>query len=168
MSSELLINVTSKETRVALVEDGQVVELHIERADEKSIVGNIYKGRIVRVLPGMQAAFVDIGLERTAFLYAGDAREIVKDYALTLDPDDGDDTEPSEEPAYHVPRDLPIENFLQEGQEILVQVSKEPIGSKGARISSHISLPGRHLVFMPNVEHVGVSRRIKDEKESYR
>ncbi len=168
MSSELIINVTSQETRVALVEEGVVTELHIERASEKGIVGNIYEGRVMRVLPGMQAAFVDIGLERAAFIYAGDVYENTNEYGLIMGVEDGEKMLIEPEPGYYISRELPIEDILQEGQEILVQVSKEPMGTKGARISSRISLPGRNLVLMPTVDHVGVSRRIEDEKERKR
>lgn len=168
MSSELIINASSNETRVALVEDGSVTELYIERASGKGIVGNIYKGRVVRVLPGMQAGFVDIGLERAAFIYAGDVHAHFHDYGLMMGPEDMDKAAIEPEPILLMEREVPIEDVLQEGQEILVQVSKEPIGTKGARITSHISLPGRHLVLMPTVDHVGVSRRIEEEKERKR
>ncbi|MBW2147072.1 MAG: Rne/Rng family ribonuclease [Deltaproteobacteria bacterium] len=168
MSNELLINMTSHETRVALVEEAMVTELHIERASERGIMGNIYKGRVVRILPGMQAAFVDIGLERAAFIYAGDVYENTNEYGLMMGVDDEENVAIEPEPGYHIDREVPIEDMLQEGQEILVQVSKEPMGTKGARITSHISLPGRNLVLMPAVDHVGVSRRIEDEKERKR
>ncbi|MBW2552732.1 MAG: Rne/Rng family ribonuclease [Deltaproteobacteria bacterium] len=172
MPSELVINVTSQETRIALIENGILAELFIERRSEKGIGGNIYKGRVVRVLPGMQAAFVDIDLDRSAFLYVDDVYEDY-DYLelmmggsrengdVSLERDRKDTLAPSRYPS-------PIEDMLHEGQEVLVQVSKEPIGSKGARVTAHISLPGRYLVFMPTVDHIGVSRRIEDEGERTR
>lgn len=172
MPSELVINVTSQETRIALIENGILAELFIERRSEKGIGGNIYKGRVVRVLPGMQAAFVDIDLDRSAFLYVDDVYEDY-DYLelmmggsrengdVSLERDRKDTLAPSRYSS-------PIEDMLHEGQEVLVQVSKEPIGSKGARVTAHISLPGRYLVFMPTVDHIGVSRRIEDEGERKR
>lgn len=172
MPSELVINVTSQETRIALIENGILAELFIERQSEKGIGGNIYKGRVVRVLPGMQAAFVDIDLDRSAFLYVDDVYEDY-DYLelmmggsrengdVALERDRKDTLAPSRYSS-------PIEDMLHEGQEVLVQVSKEPIGSKGARVTAHISLPGRYLVFMPTVDHIGVSRRIEDEGERKR
>lgn len=172
MPSELVINVTSQETRIALIENGILAELFIERQSEKGIGGNIYKGRVVRVLPGMQAAFVDIDLDRSAFLYVDDVYEDFDDFELmmgvsgeqgdfSLERDRKDAIAPTKYPSH-------IEDMLHEGQEVLVQVSKEPIGSKGARVTAHISLPGRYLVFMPTVDHIGVSRRIEDEGERKR
>ncbi|AJF05586.1 Rne/Rng family ribonuclease [Geoalkalibacter subterraneus] len=169
MTKELVINTTSQETRVALLENGHIAELYIERSRERGIVGNIYKGRVIRVLPGMQAAFVDIGLEKAAFLYVADVFDEVE--AVEQFIDDGNHVSPpaSEEDDGEEIRVLPpIEDLLQEGQEILVQVAKEPIGTKGARITSHISLPGRNLVYMPTVDHVGISRRIECEEEKDR
>ena len=167
MANELVINTTSHETRVALIENGTIAELYIERAKVKGIVGNIYKGRVVRVLPGMQAAFVDIGLEKAAFLYVADVFDPLDEFDSFMD-GNGKKEEPSENdgPEFHPMH--PIEELLQEGQELLVQVSKEPLGTKGARITAHISLPGRHLVYMPTVDHVGISRRIEDEEERER
>ena len=167
MASELVINVTAQETRIALIENSTIAELYIERTREKGIVGNIYKGRVVRVLPGMQAAFVDIGLEKAAFLYVADVFDAMEEYENLLDDgkkeDRGSDVHDDTHPDYKVLH--PIEDLLQEGQELLVQVSKEPIGTKGARITAHISLPGRHLVYMPTVDHIGISRRIEEEEE---
>ncbi len=169
MTSELIINARPHETRVALVENGVVVELHIERKTGRELMGNIYRGRIARVLPGMQAAFVDIGLERTAFLYVAD---VYSDYLgleqmmLENSIDNSDRTEPAETSTKQL-RDISfqIEDLLHEGQDIMVQVAKEPIGHKGARVTTHISLPGRHLVLMPTVNHIGISRRIEDREE---
>lgn len=180
MASELIINADFYETRVALVENGQVAELYIERASDEGIAGNIYKGRVVRVLPGMQAAFVDIGLEKAAFLYVSDVHhplmemdQIFQDAGSGLQenqaPVSFEDSGSSQSPLED--KDLvevPIEDRLREGQEILVQVAKEPLGNKGARITTHVTLPGRNLVLMPLMDHVGVSRRIEDEKERKR
>lgn len=170
MPNELIINVTLGETRVARLENGVVTDLTIERKREKEVVGNIYKGRVVRVMPGMQAAFVDIGLERTAFLHASD---VVKDLTRFEDDGEGEHKENGDEDELHHPSkstasDRYIENVLKDGKEILVQVEKEPLGTKGARVTSHISLPGRYLVYMPTVEHVGISRRIGDASERQR
>jgi ribonuclease G len=160
MANELIINAMPHETRVALLEDKVLAEIYIERTKDRGIVGNIYKGKVVKVLPGMQAAFVDVGLEKAAFLYVSDVYGRVEDYEEI-------GFQGEEIPTVVNPT-LPIEELLSEGQEILVQVSKEPLGTKGTRITSHISLPGRYLVFMPTVDHVGISRRIKDEKERRR
>lgn len=174
MSNELIINARPYETRVALVENGVVVELHIERETGLQLVGNIYRGVVVRVLPGMQAAFVDIGLDRTAFLYVSDVHKDFLDLEQMMLGNDlaGEDfgviaSGTSKPGRLH---DIPfqIEDLLHEGQSIMVQVAKEPLGNKGARLTSHISLPGRHLVLMPTVNHVGVSRRIEDTEERER
>ena len=174
MANELIINATSHETRVALVENGVVVELHIDRKTDQELMGNIYRGKVVRVLPGMQAAFVDIGLDRTGFLYVSD---VYKDF-LGLEQvmlqnslsDEKASPQSSErinsEPLTEIFFD--IEDLLHEGQAIMVQISKEPMGAKGARLTSHISVPGRHLVLMPTVDHIGVSRRIEDLDERER
>lgn len=169
MANELVINTTSHETRIALIENGTIAELYIERSRVRGIVGNIYKGRVIRVLPGMQAAFVDIGMEKAAFLYVADVFEAIEDYENFMDVNEKKENGgEGEGQAQGLSPLHPIEELLQEGQEILVQVSKEPIGTKGARITSHISLPGRHLVYMPTVDHVGVSRRIENEPERER
>jgi ribonuclease G len=160
MANEIVINVTLQETRVALLEEGVLAELYIERTKDRGIMGNIYKGKVVKVLPGMQAAFVDIGQEKAAFLYVSDVNGRVEDYEEMGFPKE-------EMPLYFNPPSQ-IEDLLSEGQEVVVQVSKEPLGTKGTRITSHITLPGRYLVYMPTVEHVGVSRRIKDDKERKR
>ena len=167
MANELVINTTPHETRIALIENGTIAELYIERSRVKGIVGNIYKGKVIRVLPGMQAAFVDIGLEKAAFLYVADVFEAIEDYESFMDGADKKNGQLDED-GHAINPMHPIEELLQEGQEILVQVSKEPIGTKGARITAHISLPGRHLVYMPTVDHVGVSRRIENEEERER
>ena len=172
MSSELVINVTSQETRIALIENGAPAELFIERRSEKGIGGNIYKGKVVRVLPGMQAAFVDIGFARSAFLYVADVYDNYNGLEMMISPS-MDNSDPTlglggEDSFPTTPYTALIEDMLNEGQEILVQVSKEPIGSKGARVTSHISLPGRYLVLMPTVDHIGISRRIENEDERKR
>jgi len=171
MPTELIINTRPHETRVALVESGVLAELHIERETGQELMGNIYRGQVVRVLPGMQAAFVDIGLHRTGFLYVSDVyREVSRIEQTMVDQAiaGGSDFSPSEEPVLSeslsgIP--FTIEELLHTGQSIMVQVSKEPIGTKGARLTSHVSLPGRHLVLMPTVNHIGVSRRIEDAEE---
>ena len=142
---EILINVTSSEVRAALLENGVLQEVYVERAARRGLISNIYKGRVMRVLPGMQAAFIDIGLERTAFLHASD---IAKD-KLAEDPE-------------YVPN---IRELVREGDEIMVQVVKDPLGNKGARLTTYITLPSRHLVLLPRSNTVGVSARIEDEQE---
>jgi len=171
VSTDLIISVTHYEKRVALIENGTVSELYIERSGERSIAGNIYKGRVVRVLPGMQAAFVDIGLAKAAFLYVSDVYDNLEDIEKMMAGNEENKQEDElhrEEAEGSWPMEMHIEDRLQEGQEVLVQVAKEPLGSKGARITSHISIPGRHLVLMPTMDHVGISRRIEDESERSR
>ena len=215
MSNELIINATDQETRVALSENGSISELYVERHEENNIVGNVYKGKVARVLPGMQAAFVDIGLDKAAFLYAGDTYITDKTTKLSEEelsgdfdeevpiPDASEETgdvaptsqegEPSQNTAsektdsqnqthqnqrkyhhsrkrrapryYHPPS---IADLLKEGQEVLVQVTKNPIGTKGARLTMHLSIPGRNIVLMPSFGHVGVSRRIASDRERKR
>jgi ribonuclease G len=153
MSEEILINVTPVETRVALVENGMLQEVFIERAGRRGIVGNIYKGKVIRVLPGMEAAFVDIGLERAAFIHASDLSPEGRSEADELDL-----TKPA----------IDISSMVHEGQTLIVQVTKDPIGTKGARLTTHLSIPSRYLVFMPNNQHIGISQRIEDEEERER
>ncbi len=173
MSKELIINATISETRVALLEDGTVVEFFMERGDHLNISGNIYKARVQRVLPGMQAAFVDIGLEQAAFIYVNDIlSDVSKEYDAVFN-ETLSEEEQTKAPNLHFDEAynaevINIGDLINEGQDILVQVSKSPIGSKGARVTTRISLPGRFLVLMPTVDHVGVSRRIVDEKERLR
>ena len=163
--SEILINVTPRETRVALVENGMLQEVQIERAARRGYVGNIYKGRVQRVMPGMQAAFVDIGLERAAFLHASDIMRAPH-------PAEPGSDDPSEPAAQALPAQQPavpaINELLQEGQQIVVQVVKDPIGSKGARLTTQLSIPSRYLVLMPYVRVLGVSARIEGEGERAR
>jgi ribonuclease G len=244
MNKEMIISSTRHETRVAILEDDQVVEIFIEREQSRGVVGNIYKGRVSKVLPGMQSAFVDLGLERDAFLYvtdvisptaesleddeepggvdppenagggmheapetpaqdvvAVDAEERADEPPAALADDSADaelnhanssdaaassgpqaDVAPAEDsperqnaasrserrPRDRQQPDARIEDLLKEGQEIVVQVVKEPLGTKGARITSHLSLPGRFLVYMPTVEHIGVSRKIESREERRR
>ncbi len=166
MGSEILINVTREETRVGLLEGGQVVEFYVERKRDASLVGNIYKGKVVKILPGMQSAFVDVGLEKAAFLYVADIKADTDEYAPLFE--DEEKGNPIELISRKVRCEIAIEEIIQEGQELLVQVSKDPIGSKGARVTSYITLPGRYLVLMPDVEHIGISRRISNEEERNR
>lgn len=165
MSNDILINVTFDENRVGLLENGQLVEFYVERRKEASLVGNIYKGRIVKILPGMQSAFVDVGLDKAAFLYVADIRTDMEDFSHIFD-EEGPSRLDSIPEKGKV--DLPIEEIIQEGQDMLVQVAKDPIGTKGARVTSYITIPGRYLVIMPNLEHVGISRRITEETERER
>ena len=151
MLKEILVNIREEETRVAVLEDKVAVEVYIERSLNQRLVGNLYKGKVENVLPGMQAAFVDIGLEKNAFLFVEDALP-----PRTGGEDDTGSSHPN------------ITDVLKEGQEVLVQIAKEPIGTKGARVTTHITLPGRYLVLMPTVDYVGISRRIEDEKERER
>ena len=217
MNKEMIISSGAHDTRVAILEDDQVVEIFIERENQRGVVGNIYKGRVSKVLPGMQSSFVDIGLERDAFLYVTEVINTVEEFEK-LAGDDEDEDRPSRSeirPLGEVPegvadgdsgvqlapaaavagrpadpsraagssrtesggdrrsrdRDQPqakIEDLLKEGQEVLVQVVKEPLGTKGARLTSHVTMPGRFLVFMPTVDHVGVSRKIESREERSR
>jgi ribonuclease G len=211
MNKEMIISSGDHDTRVAILEDDQVVEIFIERERSRGVVGNIYKGRVSKVLPGMQSSFIDIGLERDAFLYVSEVVNTVEEFArLEAGDDDEDEDEPAPLPQEAVAvaaegavavddtvapaqnggprserrardqsrppredreRDRPepkIEDLLKEGQEILVQVVKEPLGTKGARLTSHVTMPGRFLVFMPTVDHVGVSRKIESREERSR
>ena len=156
MSVEILVNVAPRETRAAILESGVVQELHIERTSRRGLVSNLYKGRVSRVLPGMQAAFVEIGLERTAFLHAAD----IAHSAAT-------DTLVNSAPA-SLPPVEDIRRLVNCGDDILVQVIKDPIGTKGARLTTFVALPSRYLVYMPRGEGVGVSARIEDEPERTR
>lgn len=152
---EILVNVADRETRIAVLENGRLVELHVER--EERVVGNIYKGRVSNVLQGMDAAFVDLGLERNAFLYVGDI--LFEDTSKSRD---------GEAPARRTSRDVRITDLAKPGQEIFVQVVKGPRGTKGARVSTKVSIPGRYLVLMPDADHLGVSRKIEDVRERER
>jgi ribonuclease G len=199
MNKEMIISSAGHDTRVAILEDDQVVEVFIERENQRGVVGNIYKGRVSKVLPGMQSSFVDIGLERDAFLYVSEVVNTVEEFER-LESGDEDETPAAGVPVAAVaaeeaapaagatgvvevvrperrgrdraaagpPPQAKIEDLLKEGQEILVQVVKEPLGTKGARLTSHVTMPGRFLVFMPTVDHVGVSRKIDSREERAR
>ncbi len=167
MTTELIVNSTMHETRVAMIENNNVVEIYIDRKKERGVAGNAYKGRVIKVLPGMQAAFVDIGLEKSAFLYVSDIYNHFEIYPQMMTDSEYEEDDLDEEVS-HIEYKAPIEDLLKEGQEIIVQVSKEPIGTKGARVTSYISLPGRYLVYMPSVDHVGISRKIENEEERER
>ena len=175
MASEIIINSNPREIRVALVENNQLAEIFIEHKAKKGIVGNIYQGIVTKILPGMQVAFVDIGLEKAGFLYVGDI-DLIDLMEFESDEDDsegmdlGQDEEESTagKPSRMANRCIPIQDLLKEGQEIVVQVAKNPLGTKGARITSFITLAGRHIVYMPTVNQISVSRRIEDEAEKTR
>jgi ribonuclease G len=202
MNKEMIISSGDHDTRVAILEDDQVVEVFIESERHRGVVGNIYKGRVSKVLPGMQSSFVDIGLERDAFLYVTEVVNTVEEFDRLESGDEEDEIQPvaaaigaagpdeavetldagATKPAENRSRpdsrgqsrddrDRPqakIEDLLKEGQEVLVQVVKEPLGTKGARLTSHVTMPGRFLVFMPTVDHVGVSRKIESREERAR
>jgi ribonuclease G len=169
VSSEILINASAGETRVALLEQGSFSELHIEREGERSVTGAVVLGRVTRVLPGMQAAFVDIGLEKAAFLYVGDYLDSNGQASAEADDDDEAPRPRRQRGRTGNGRQPPkIDSLLREGQEIVVQVAKDPIGTKGARITSHVSIAGRHLVLTPWSQKVGVSRRIESDRERRR
>ena len=158
MSEEILINVTPRETRVGVVENGMLQEVHVERASKRGYVGNVYKGRVQRVMPGMQAVFVEIGLERAAFLHASD---IVRPVPAAT----AEGVESNGNGNGHIPS---ISELVHEGQEIVVQVVKDPISTKGARLSAHLSIPSRYLVLLPYARTLGISARIEDEIERQR
>lgn len=170
MARELIINVTPFETRAVLLENGTPVEIFIDRGNTNENIGNIYKGRVLRILPGMQSAFIDIGLEKAAFLYVKD----LAPYSITYDDPfetvideerpEGEETEPKET----LPIAAKIQDLIKEGQEILVQTEKCPRGTKGARVTTNIAIPGRYLVLLPFSEHLGVSHRIQSEQEKER
>ena len=173
MSSQIVINSNPREIRVALMENNQLVELFIEHKAKKGIVGNVYKGVVTKILPGMQVAFVNIGLEKAGFLYVGDI-DIIDLLDYEGDEDENDRISPKGDSQEIVrgsrdgDRGIPIQDLLHEGQEIMVQVAKNPLGTKGARITTFITLPGRYMVYMPTVNQVSVSRRIEDEDERER
>lgn len=151
--AEILMNVAPYETRVAIIENGVFQEVHIERENQRGLVGNIYKGRITRVLPGMQAAFVDIGLERSGFLHVSDVMPFCSDEGEVIDLNSSE---------------ADVRNWLKDGQEVLVQVMKDPLGTKGARLTAHLSLASRFLVYMPDLDHIGISLRLESEQERER
>src|SRR5215212_7425757 len=196
MNKEMIISSNGHETRVAILEDDQLAELFVEREQNRGVVGNVYKGRVSKVLPGMQSSFVDIGLERDGFLYVSDVIANLDEY----EKDDEDEAEgaksgngavaangaPAAEGSSAPPErrgrgrgrgdreekdkapEPKIEELLKEGQDVIVQVAKEPLGTKGARLTCHVTLPGRFLVFMPTVDHIGISRKIDSREERTR
>jgi ribonuclease G len=175
MASEIVINSNNRETRVALLENNQLAELFIEHKENRGIVGNVYLGKVIRVLPGMQVAFVNIGLEKAGFLYVGDIDTIDlhdieeqenEEYPQGLSDDEIEDEQ--EKPLRRVDIGIPIQDILKEGQDLMVQVAKNPMGNKGPRLTSYITLPGRHIVYMPTMRQISVSRRIEDEEEKER
>ncbi|MDF2940770.1 MAG: ribonuclease, Rne/Rng family [Gammaproteobacteria bacterium] len=153
IKTEILINISPRETRVAIIENGLLQEVHVERANLRGIVGNVYKAKVVRVLPGMQAAFVDIGLYRAGFLHVSDVMPFRKEEEGTIDFNSSE---------------ADVRNWLHEGQELLVQVVKDPLGTKGARLTTHLSVASRYLVYMPDLHHIGVSMRLENEQERTR
>src|SRR3984893_15496768 len=167
MQKEMIVSSNGHETMVAILEDDLVAEVFVERERHRGVVGNVYKGRVSKVLPGMQSSFIDIGLERDGFLYVAEVIATLEEFdKLSSDDDDegggkGRDRDRDKPP----PK---IEELLKEGQEIIVQVVKEPLGTKGARLTSHVTMPGRFLVFMPTVDHIGVSRKIESRDERSR
>lgn len=190
MTKEMIISSNGHETRVAILEDDLLAEIFVERERNRGVVGNVYKGRVSKVLPGMQSAFVDLGLERDGFLYVADVVDTVEEFERLSGDEDEDEETPRAEgdakgerqassrredkergrgEAGEGRRPEPkIEELLKEGQDVLVQVAKEPLGTKGARLTSHVTLPGRFLVFMPTVDHIGVSRKIASREERAR
>ncbi|MBI4364733.1 MAG: Rne/Rng family ribonuclease [Candidatus Latescibacteria bacterium] len=172
MRREIVINAGQKETRIAILEEKELVEVMVERPESQRRVGDIYKGRVNAVLPGMQAAFVDLGLEKTAFLHASDLQPSESELDdLFEEEDSAEEPKPDGGGRGRWRRDEPapkIEEALKKGQEILVQITKEPIGTKGPRVTTQVSLPGRYLVLMPGHDHIGVSRKIEDRQERAR
>src|SRR5882672_2580012 len=175
MRREIVINAGRHETRIAILEEKELVEVMVERPEARRRVGDIYKGRVNAVLPGMQAAFVDLGLEKTAFLHASDLHPSESELDDMFEDEDAEegakDGKQNGGRGGRWRRDEPapkIEEALQKGQEILVQITKEPIGTKGPRVTTQISLPGRYLVLMPGHDHIGVSRKIEDRAERTR
>jgi ribonuclease G len=173
MTKEMIISSNGHQTIVAILEDDLVAEVFVERERQRGVVGNVYKGRVSKVLPGMQSSFIDIGLERDGFLYVDEVIDTLEEFEKLA----GDDEDKGGEGKQGLPgrgarpgeeTRAKIEDLLKEGQEILVQVVKEPLGTKGARLTSHVTMPGRFLVFMPTVDHVGVSRKIESREERAR
>ncbi len=171
MNKEMIVTSNGHQTMVAILEDDQVVEVSVERERQRGVVGNLYKGRVSKVLPGMQSAFVDIGLERDGFLYVSDVIDTMDTFERMEGGDDEDEGggDAADQGGGRGKGDQPkIETLLKAGQEILVQIVKEPLGTKGARLTSHVTMAGRYLVFMPTVDHVGVSRKIEAREERSR
>src|SRR2546428_3678331 len=166
MTKEMIISSNGHETMVAILEDDLVAEIFVERERQRGVVGNVYKGRVSKVLPGMQSSFIDLGLERDGFLYVADVVDTLEEFEkLEAGDEDGGGNGKGQGESRAQAK---IEDLLKEGQEILVQVVKEPLGTKGARLTSHVTMAGRFLVFMPTVDHVGVSRKIESREERSR
>jgi ribonuclease G len=168
MTKEMIISANGHETMVAILEDDLVTEIFVERERQRSVVGNVYKGRVSKVLPGMQCAFIDIGLERDGFLYVSDVVDTIEEFERLEGDDDAEGGGKGGARGRERAPQQKIEDLIKEGQEIVVQVAKEPLGTKGARLTSHATLAGRFLVFMPTVDHVGVSRKIESRDERNR
>jgi len=162
LQRKLVASVDSREARIALLENGKLVELFIERTTERRLVGNIYKGIVKTVVPGIEAAFIDVGQEKNGFLYVSDVTDVYDDYIEMLAEEEYDE---HYRPRSRRKRKMRIEDMLKHGQEIMVQVAKEPMGQKGMRLTNYVSLPGRYMVLMPTVNHLGISRKIEDDKE---
>src|SRR6478752_1750384 len=167
MTKEMIVSSNGHETIVAILEDDLVAEIFVERERQRGVVGNVYKGRVSKVLPGMQSSFIDIGLERDGFLYVAEVIDTLEEFEKLESDDEAGKGKSGRESARDRAQQK-IEELLKEGQEILVQAVKEPLGTKGARLTSHITMAGRFLVFMPTVDHVGVSRKIESREERSR
>src|SRR5206468_9229136 len=168
MLKEMIISSNGHETMVAILEDDLVAEIFVERERQRGVVGNVYKGRVSKVLPGMQSSFIDVGLERDGFLYVADVVDTLEEFEKLEAADEESNGKGGPRDRGGPPVHQKIEDLLREGEEILVQVVKEPLGTKGARLTSHVTMPGRFLVFMPTVDHVGVSRKIESRDERSR
>src|SRR5262249_27976291 len=166
MNKEMIVSSNGHETMVAILEDDLVAEVFVERERQRGVVGNVYKGRVSKVLPGMQSSFIDLGLERDGFLYVSEVIDTLDEFDKLAGDDEDDAGRARESRGDKAPSK--IEELLKEGQEVIVQVVKEPLGTKGARLTSHVTMPGRFLVFMPTVDHIGVSRKIESREERSR
>src|SRR6266404_9343249 len=166
MTKEMIVSSNGHETMVAILEDDLVAEVFVERERQRGVAGNVYTGRVSKVLPGMQSSFIDVGLERDGFLYVAEVIDTLEEFdKLASDDDDDGGGKGRDRDREKSSAAKKIEELLKEGQEIVVQVVKEPLGTKGARLTSHVTMPGRFLVFMPTVDHIGVSRKIESREE---
>jgi ribonuclease G len=168
MQKEMIVSANGHETMVAILEDDLVAEVFVERERQRGVVGNVYKGRVSKVLPGMQSSFIDIGLERDGFLYVAEVIDTLEEFDKLASDDDDEGSGGKGRDRERSSAQKKIEELLKEGQEIVVQVVKEPLGTKGARLTSHVTMPGRFMVFMPTVDHIGVSRKIESREERSR
>src|SRR2546430_5126983 len=169
MNKAMIVSSNGHETIVAILEDDLVAEVFVERERQRGVVGNVYKGRVSKVLPGMQSSFIDVGLERDGFLYVAEVIDTLEEFdKLASDDDDDGGGKGRDRDREKSSAAKKIEELLKEGQEIVVQVVKEPLGTKGARLTSHVTMPGRFMVFMPTVDHIGVSRKIESRDERSR